>query len=135
MAGVYQFKNGSEVIFEFLEMSPAPQKAHNRQTYLVRSNVDGAAVYQDGFRGELFNLATAVDEQNATDGQALIASYAAAVGTIYSVIYQNVDYGPYLLHAVATNGYSIINLIGGKSGANPKYMVEANWTLYPTSTS
>lgn len=131
MANTYQFHNGAAAVYSFLEMGPSPPKQKQRHTYLVRTNVDQASIYRDGLRGELFPIRTVVDAQTAILGHVVIAAYANSVGSIYDIIYQNVNYGSYLIHDVQTNGFEVLNLVGGLTGSSAKYMIEAEWTVYP----
>lgn len=124
----YEFKEGSQVIFDFLEMSPSPPLKGPRQTYLTRTNVDGEAVWKDGNRGRLFALRTIRDELTVASGKALMDLYAAKQGSVIEINYKGVIWGSYLIDDQVSNGFEVLKIVGGLAG-DSKFLIETEWQL------
>lgn len=115
----------------FLEMDRAPLLSSLKVTYAVASNTDGASIYLDGSRGELFQIRTLVDASGERDVQQLMRDYHNTTGAIHRVRFDWQDYGDYLVDHVLPNPDAILKVIGGVRRANPTHFIKCVWTLYP----
>lgn len=115
----------------FLEMDRAPLLSSLKVTYAVASNTDGASIFLDGNRGELFQIRTLVDASGESDVQRLMRDYYNTTGAIHRVRHDWQDYGDYLVDHVLPNSDAILKVIGGVRRAQPTHFIDCVWTLYP----
>jgi hypothetical protein len=131
---VYQFKIGSQVMQDFMDMTPSPPGPTHHVTFLQRTNVDGSSIFYDGLRGEIFELHTLSDEDDGGSALSRIRGYEGMTGKVFNVQWNDQPYGLYLLENVKCNAREVLKIIGGKNGyADPKYLIESTWLLYPTT--
>lgn len=131
MSRIYKFHQGSNPTFHFLEMSPSPQGPQSQSTYFVRTQVDGASIYLDGNRGRMFQMRTLADSEDAASAETLVKAYEAACSQVWEITYDGVNYGDYLIDSVAAHATPIVKMIGSKNHADSKYLIEAQWAVFP----
>lgn len=117
----------------FVEMGPAPRFTGQKLSYAVASNTDGVSIFRDGERGEVFQVMTMVDALNEFDGRRLLQQYKLEQGSIVEVRYEFQVYGDYAIDAVDGDTHPILKMIGSIRRADPGYVVEATWALYPVA--
>lgn len=115
----------------FLEMSTSPRFSSVKVTYALASNTDGASIFKDGNRGELFSIHTVVDAAGADDVRQVIQFYHNMTGRIHEVRYDGIVYGRYLVDHVHPVAKEVLKLVGGIRKADPTHVVECLWTLFP----
>lgn len=131
MSRVYKFHQGSNPTHQFLEMHPSPQGVQSQSTYFARTQVNGVSIYLDGVRGRMFQMRTLADSEDAQSAEALVKEYEDACGQVWEITYDSQNYGNYLIDSVAAHASPIVKMIGGKNHADPKYIVEAQWNVFP----
>lgn len=134
--------------FPFVEMGPVPPpNTHNWLTYKAHAGVAGYAVYQDGKRGELFDVVTVADCVSISDGVGVnngakdtYQKYQAQCGTQAAIIeWRSSAWGTVLIHDVKCLEMRPILLWSGqKVNAqgplfNPKAVLVCRWTLLKVS--
>jgi len=131
MASKNRYMIGSR---QFLEMDRQPLFDYTRVTYAVSTNVDGASIFLDGKRGDLFQIRTMVDAGDTSDVERELLRYNAMPSRIFQVRYDFRVYGDYLVDSVIPTSVQVLKLVGGVRVSNPQHVIESVWTLYPIRT-
>ncbi len=115
----------------YMDMDQPPTFQSQKLTYAVAANVNGIPVWRDAIRGEFFQLRTMVDARNRRDARQLMQRQKGLVGQVYQIKWDFEVYGDYLIQSVVPIPKRILFLVGGVRTADPNYVVESTWTMYP----